>query len=403
MDTMCVPVHDNELRKLAIGQMRVIYVEAHRVLVLDSWMLRLSRNACVSEKASAVFLSNWQSRLWTLQEGLLAWNLFIQFKDGPELLSDLQKMKNKKQNKDLMTLKHLFGFVPFFDFHTAPGSKRISEDSFRLPSLARPLAQRSTTRKSDETICLATLLDINPEPLLRIRSEKKKEDIKTREEDLAEEQRVSDLRMAMFLRMIGNISPNIIFNTYPRIPQKGFQWAPRTYLGLHQAGAKFQGRIPESLSSAQVSTDGGLLLKCLGWRLKLPSLLSVTTSKFTVISRDKKVKYRILGDDGEPPMFPLLQPQACYALLSDRLLSEDCVAILAILESRKSPGSKEKELYEEQVGGWLKVTHLCRVKVHYCAVEDRINEGKNSTSVDEDHIDGYLLDERDETRKWCVM
>lgn len=185
MDTLCVPVHDNELRKLAIGQMRVIYVEAHRVLVLDSWMLRLSRNACVSEKASAVFLSNWQSRLWTLQEGLLAWNLFIQFKDGPELLSDLQKMKNKKQNKDLMTLEHLFGFVPFFDFHTAPGSKRISKDSFRLPSLARPLAQRSTTRKSDETICLATLLDINPEPLLRIRPEKKKEDIETHEEELA--------------------------------------------------------------------------------------------------------------------------------------------------------------------------------------------------------------------------
>ena len=203
--------------------------------------------------------------------------------------------------------------------------------------------------------------------------------------------------------MIGNISPNIIFNTYPRIPQKGFQWATRTYLGLHQAGAKFQGRIPESLSSAQVSTDGGLLLKCLGWRLKLPSLLSVTTSKFIVMSWDKKVKYRISVDDGEPPMFPLLQPQACYALLSDRPLNEDCVAILTILESRTNPGLKEKELYEEEVGGWLKLTHLCRVKVDYCTLKDRINEGKNNTSVDEDHIDGYRLNERDETRRWCVM
>lgn len=214
--------------------------------------------------------------------------------------------------------------------------------------------------KSDEAICLATLLDINPEPLLRIRSEKKKkkEEIKTHEDDLAEEQRVSDLRMAMLLRMIGNISPNIIFNTYPRIPQKGFQWATRSYLGHHQAVAKFQGRIPDPLNSAQVSTGGGLLLKCLGWRLKLPSLVSMLSSELNVILGDQKFKYRISVDDGEPGTFPTLQPQSCYALLSDRPLDEDCVAILTVLESNTNTESKEKEVYEEEVGGWLKVSHL---------------------------------------------
>jgi hypothetical protein len=84
MDTLCVPVGDDhkELRKQTISQMRRIYENADRVLVLDNWVEELSVSSSIYEKELRICLPNWQHRLWTLQEGVLAQQLCIQFRDG---------------------------------------------------------------------------------------------------------------------------------------------------------------------------------------------------------------------------------------------------------------------------------------------------------------------------------
>lgn len=119
MDTLCVPVKDDEARKQAIRKMRNIYERVDRVLVLDSWTQALPRSADIIEKACRLYLSNWQSRLWTLQEGVLAHDLFIQFKDGPQSLESMQKdlgeaERSRSELRYYCTLGLTLYLVPLF-------------------------------------------------------------------------------------------------------------------------------------------------------------------------------------------------------------------------------------------------------------------------------------------------
>jgi hypothetical protein len=111
MDTLCVPVNNDELRNRAIKQMRTIYQKAHRVLVLDSWVQELDRKASIVEKASRLYLCNWQHRLWTLQEGVLARNLHFQFKDGRETIEQLRRDNDKYQKTPLGFYSSIVGFM----------------------------------------------------------------------------------------------------------------------------------------------------------------------------------------------------------------------------------------------------------------------------------------------------
>lgn len=165
MDTLCVSVHDDNLRKIAITQMREIYTHAHRVLLLDSSVLSKSVDSPISDKAAAIYLSNWQTRLWTLQEGLLPSNLFFQFKDAPAAWSGMAW--NGRRSQKLIHMGSYLATVPIDDLHIAPQVKRAfryrgQKNSSRILMFAEHLRSRVRTCKSDETICLATLVEMDP-------------------------------------------------------------------------------------------------------------------------------------------------------------------------------------------------------------------------------------------------
>lgn len=83
LDTLCVPVRKplNDAKKWSIQRMRHIYRSAAAVLVIDSWLGQTSSEAPIPDRWLAVFLSNWQRRLWTFQEGCLAEQLYFRFSD----------------------------------------------------------------------------------------------------------------------------------------------------------------------------------------------------------------------------------------------------------------------------------------------------------------------------------
>jgi hypothetical protein len=75
MDTLCIPVDDDDLRMKAIKRMTPTYKSAEKMMVIDS-----SLNDTFAEKASTEFcadllISAWNGRCWTLQEGALAQEL----------------------------------------------------------------------------------------------------------------------------------------------------------------------------------------------------------------------------------------------------------------------------------------------------------------------------------------
>jgi len=78
-DTLCVPLVPKELRTDQIGKMRQIYQDASCVLVVDRWVQEIALAGGIAEKFARLYLSNWQHRLWTCQEGVFAQNLYFQF------------------------------------------------------------------------------------------------------------------------------------------------------------------------------------------------------------------------------------------------------------------------------------------------------------------------------------
>lgn len=244
MDTLCVPVREDQkiLRKKSIAQMRDIYESADRVLVFDSLIQGLRRADSIYEKCVRLVISNWQHRLWTLQEGVLSAQTCFVLQDGVITLGELKEQEWRKQQEespgffDRVTLSfHSVPVINMTSYLDRDGKVKTleqkREEDFTL--LVPTINNRVTTRQEDETVCMATLLRIDTHQLQAISSSLTSKELRAlpQIQREAEEQRVCDERMKFFLCQIQNFQANVIFNRFERIPSDGFRWAPRSFLG----------------------------------------------------------------------------------------------------------------------------------------------------------------------------
>ncbi|KAK3843447.1 MAG: hypothetical protein J3R72DRAFT_474040 [Linnemannia gamsii] len=75
IDTICMPSL-KELRPLAVGRLREIYLKAGAALVIDTGLIA-TKAKNVLDLSLAIWLSDWASRVWTLQEGVLSSKLLF--------------------------------------------------------------------------------------------------------------------------------------------------------------------------------------------------------------------------------------------------------------------------------------------------------------------------------------
>ena len=227
--------------------MRDVYALADRVLVLDSWILKGSTEDTISNRSMRLMMSNWQRRLWTLSEAVLARNLYIQYGNGSEptqrLFTECRKyFQSSAEFYDSMPAYALAKSLPTLWF--GPNVPLY----MRFDALVYHIGQRTTSWPSDETICFSNLLGLSTKLLLEI----------PRENLLA--------RMAKFLRMVGTFRQQIIFDSGPRCQAEGFGWAPATFLNRLDARVvtdrgKGDGRV------GNLDPCGGLLVTYPGIRL----------------------------------------------------------------------------------------------------------------------------------------
>ncbi|EEA19437.1 HET domain protein [Talaromyces marneffei ATCC 18224] len=111
IDTLCIPVQNEQDRRLAISDMAKYYSEASCVLVLDADLMACSTMVSPNELLLRISLSTWMRRLWTLQEGALTKRLYFQFKDGTASLNDLVKEVNSQQS-----VANIHAYDPCFIF-----------------------------------------------------------------------------------------------------------------------------------------------------------------------------------------------------------------------------------------------------------------------------------------------
>ncbi|GIJ81655.1 hypothetical protein Asppvi_000154 [Aspergillus pseudoviridinutans] len=249
MDTLCILSDERsnekpeykDIRDSSISNMRNIYKGAHRALVLDKWIQEIDLSADVIEKVARLYLSNWQHRLWTLQEGVLAQNLFFQFNDGQLELDDLWREEVHYKEK----VPGVYSGIVRTMLPLIPISNPILKDGEEGDNLAQKftrllggMANRKTSKTKDEPGCIATFPGENPGPILQFRT--------------------GDERMQCLIRMIGSFPRELVFNELPRLPFEGFRWAPRSFIGQSKSiWARNEG-LSENTKSHKLSTYGSL-------------------------------------------------------------------------------------------------------------------------------------------------
>src|SRR5271154_6532959 len=195
IDTLCVPVRPDKLRNGQIGKMRHIYKDASCVLALDRWVQSVSKSADVSEKLSRLYLSNWQHRLWTCQEGVFARTLYFQFSDSQQRLTDLIEEANlRKDEPRKSTIPAVTMDIPAFN----GGRLECFDIELRFQPIVNAVRMRTTTKRKDETVCIATLLGLEPGPILRVKVKPGRD--------------ICEQRMEKLIEMIETIPQGLIFN-----------------------------------------------------------------------------------------------------------------------------------------------------------------------------------------------
>ncbi|OSC99990.1 hypothetical protein PYCCODRAFT_722587 [Trametes coccinea BRFM310] len=208
IDSLCVPEASVE-RKRAIMLMARTYRDAAKVLVIDESIRTLcSTRRPWPECVVRITASAWMRRVWTLQEGLLARELYMEFMEGPEQICPVTEERKAYSDRHLFPLL----FLKAKEDHDA---RSLHAAQTSLATLVNLLQGRTTSKMEDELLAVADLLPkhIDIGALLAV-------------EDgpygLAER------RMKAFLLQLRNIPRNVPFGLANRLSIPDFTWAPST-------------------------------------------------------------------------------------------------------------------------------------------------------------------------------
>lgn len=248
IDTLCIPVAPElkEYRKLAIRLLARIYSNATGVLVLDRELRHFeSSKASILEFCIRLMCSGWLKRLWTLQEASLAsapgevGTLYVQMADGPAHWNCLARRFEYKPSRDRRLPRKpspLALSVQEAKIDTIYGMHLLTAMEDRLPSahtiqnprfasrfqkIVSAVQNRSTSKREDEAVCMASLVGLDLSPILDAKE--------------------ADERMARFYQQLHEIPTAIIFADFGvpnflsnNLTVSPFRWAPKSLLLLER-------------------------------------------------------------------------------------------------------------------------------------------------------------------------
>ncbi|KAI0670224.1 hypothetical protein C8Q78DRAFT_1035136 [Trametes maxima] len=260
MDSLCVP-RRRDLRKRAIKLMAETYRNAAKVLVIDEGIRReCSVGASWVDNLLRIAISGWMRRVWTLQEGLLARELWFEFVEGAVDVEEQTGAKRKLEapsRSDLLSPQN--PWTPSVQFPVPPHglpfyvvpllylrvNKATRDIAFH--EVLDQLYARTTSKIEDELLAVATLLPphIHVDALLVIAGP-----------DFAQ------WRMrALFLQLREVPKGFPMSPSMPRLPMEGFRWAPRTLLRATRMSSRY---------GTGTCTEKGLLAEYFVARLEPP-------------------------------------------------------------------------------------------------------------------------------------
>ncbi|MCJ1243007.1 hypothetical protein MMC30_000203 [Trapelia coarctata] len=222
IDGLCIPGEPTAKRK-GINKMADIYRNSTATLVYDAGLQSMFYNLRSSSSVLALrfFTSAWVHRLWTLQECVLAKNVFVAFK---EYIGSLHDAARILQLNSIYPVEYsCWSDLVKYRIHAMSEPPTIG-------AVQRFVARRHSTDPNDEPFAIAPLLRIQASDLHQDSHEK---------------------RMVKFWQLIGKVPFNTIFLSCPRLETDGFTWAPRSLMAV-RPGSQMDSGPP----SAQVTEHG---------------------------------------------------------------------------------------------------------------------------------------------------
>lgn len=237
IDTLCVPLEPESVRKKAIMNMHEVYCKSLAVLVLDDGLMQHICPSDTLEILVRVQTSDWSRRLWTYQEAALAPRLHFQFRDT--LSKEIVNLIGSRTNKKNSVGEHYgvncsalrIPWFPSFSLRSRSELRRVDLSQKFVEDLItgfgleqrwkkfcvvwKGLRGRSTSRMHDQIICVAVLLGLGMTSILKI-----------------EDETTLD-RMKELLKSIKDFPAGMIFVVTRRILEDGYGWAPSSM--LHEA------------------------------------------------------------------------------------------------------------------------------------------------------------------------
>jgi hypothetical protein len=255
IDTLCVPVQKDlqHIRKLAITNMNTTYRAADKVLVFDEFIQQGSTRAPWLERIARVSLASWQRRLWTLVEGKLATSLYYLFCDGSLSSEDVASPPPIAEGRTIPS-ELLMSMLDFSEraLDGLNGATESQSHIEKFKAITRAIEHCNTSKTEDESICIATLLGVEPTALLHEH----------------EPQR----RMQHLYQSLGEIPTRILSQPGPRLSQQGYSWAPSSFLRRNNALGEIHRRSNCVDGVASISPDGSLRIRTPGYLLSQPRL-----------------------------------------------------------------------------------------------------------------------------------
>lgn len=372
IDSLCVPRSPDEKTK-AIQMMGQVYSVAYTVLVLDSTLRTTSSFPETLEAIVRINTGAWSRRMWTLPEGVRARNLHFDFKDGLLSTKDLRRRYEKAKQNPLNREHHVYKagwlFSPYIfsmrhkmeDLSSSSKTRKASAERQQVTYIWESMQWREASRIEDETLCLARLLDIDPLPLLRVEASSNVE--------------LAQKRMIEFLDLLDQhfgIPSGMIFLSGPKLPVKGFSWAPSSW--MCKGSRALAGPLFVDEQRPSFLTRNGLHVQYPGIRLH-PGQRSVERCFWVPTARNFTKWYRVeYIPDGEATSWADIWARACTgdelpAIIRSRFDRHD-EPELALLVKGVYRRREEVHTENDQVGAngrddiwWTR--SLCRVWIQW--------------------------------------
>lgn len=270
VDTLCVPANKGPAKTKAIASMAAIYQTATLVLVLDSNLETVPSALPVLEKAICIMSSIWWTRLWTMQEGAFAKQLYFQFRGDAVTVSDLCENQNlgMGQYAELSQIISDFLLSDTVSAFSGLALDKIRSEQGRY--ILRTIGHRFCTHAKDEPICLSTLLGLDITAIYESSNEAKG-------------------RMKKFVLLQAHFPTALLFmgDYKPRaIDEDGFRWVPETFVSRRSFGiSSYKLRDPNrqyhavpGLPDSALADKFGLHIQSFGFSLELYSNVDTTSS-----------------------------------------------------------------------------------------------------------------------------